>query len=81
MSDILFMRDIVDQFGPIVAVSGDLSNVIAWNGDSVFFLLETRTFDGEYVFVHEHMTEEINSHSTVSEAIEYAMGWLDEEAG
>lgn len=81
MSSILFMRDIVDQHGPIVAVSGDLSHVVAWNGDTVFSLFDTRTFDGEYVFVFEWMSDSINATSNASEVVGYALEWLEEELG
>lgn len=77
--EIFFMKDIIEQFGAIVAVSDTLEDVVAWNGDDVFYLFETRTFDGEYVKMHEHMSQVINATDDVGSVIEYAMRWLGED--
>lgn len=77
MDGIFFMKDIVDQYGPVVAVTGDMSNVVAWDGSDAFFLFETRTFDGEYIFVLEWGTDEINASSDASEIVAYAFEWLE----
>lgn len=81
MSEVYFLRDIVDQYGPVVAVTRELSHVVAWNGDDVFFLFDTRTFDGEYVFVFEWMSDQINATSNAGEVVEYALEWLEDELG
>lgn len=82
MSELFFMRDIVDQFGPIVAMTSDMSHLVAWNGDSMFYLFDTGTFNGEYAKVFGWMSDSINATSSVNdEVIMYAFEWLEDEVG
>ena len=79
MNEIFFIKNIVEQFGPIVATDQVLETVVAWNGDDVFYLFRTHSFDGEYVMFYEYMSDKINATSSVGEVVEYATKWLDDE--
>jgi hypothetical protein len=79
MNEIFFIKDIVEQFGPIVATDQVLRTVVAWNGDDVFYMFRTHTYDGEYLMDYERMSDEINATSSVGEVVEYATKWLEDE--
>lgn len=79
MNEILFIKDIVEQFGPIVATDEVLEKIVAWNGDDVFYMFRTHSFDGEYLMDYERMSDSINATSSVGEVVEYANKWLEDE--
>ena len=79
MNEIFFIKDIVEQFGPIVATDQVLQTVVAWNGDDVFYMFRTHTYDGEYLMDYERMSDEINATSSIGEVIDYATKWLGDE--